>query len=596
MSGKNWCINLAPFLEAPNGKKLFELSRGAIVEPTGQTTSLSTRGFDNLLHDIAWMEVRYQDGLGMHTGWVRSDFFDEYVEKFPMNEVVIPSGPTDPADPFPYATGNPNDAAQDLVLGKDEHGKELVKFNLCGELCVAFVTGVGIKEFLKKWKGQPGSLYAQTLGGASDKTTDASLIKDMLKPFDFSIANNNVADFTLTEPTIFGGNLSPGKFKKKLQTHYLIARVIINRFSGKLIPDDSLKQDWTGHWVVLDKITPNASDGGRVEIYNPFMNRRQEYSYNEFMKSLGPSSSYTGIWVKRKQEQLLENIGQMNRKWCVVGDDLRDMPGGAITNIKIDPGAILVCNDNPDDFKTVQDVPWRQVTYKGKKGWIRDSVLEDFMDRFREDEVVIQSPTEDENDAKQYMTLEGGSDVKNNMCGELCAAFIIGIDIDGFVKDWKVKAENFYNLAIKGTVDKPTGLDSLESMFRVEDYKAEHEVVGFEAGLKKDPILGRTLVSPGKLKKMLETHYLVAGVKIKTVDIDKFTARLSGQGTGHWVVVDKITTNGGLGGNGGWVEIYNPYPNKRQEYSYDEFMRSFAEDKSRHWFSGGLGLWVKRKT
>ncbi len=588
MSEKNWCINLAPLLEAPNGKKLFELSRGAIVEPTGQSNSVSTRGADNQMYDITWMEVCYQDSQGTHMGWVRRDFFDEYVEKFPMNEVEIPKAPTDPADPdpFPYATSALNDAAQDLVLGKDAHA--------------AFGMGVGIKEFLKKWD-RPGSLYAQTLGGTSDKDTDDSVIKDMLKPFDFNVANNNVANFTLDDPTIFGGNLSPGKFKKKLQTHYLIAQVIINRFRGKLIPDDSLKQDWTGHWVVLDKIAPNASDGGRVEIYNPFMNRRQEYSYNEFMKSFGPS--YTGIWVKRKQEQLLENIGQMNRKWCVVGDDLRDMPGGAITNIKIDPGAILVCNDNPDDFKEEQGVPWRQVTFKGKKGWIRDSVLEDFMDRFPEDMVKILHPTPDEDDAKQYMTLSSGSSVKHNMCGELCAAFIIGIDIDSFVEGWKVKAKNFYERVIEGTIDKPTGLDSLESMFRVSPYNAEKDDVFsfdarlFDAGLR-DPILGRALVSPGRLKKMLETHYLVAGVKIKSDD--KFAGRLSGQGTGHWVVVDKITSNGGLGGNGGWVEIYNPFPNKRQEFSYDEFMRSFAEDKTdipkyRHWFSSGLGLWVKRK-
>ena len=87
------------------------------------------------------------------------------------------------------------------------------------------------------------------------------------------------------------------------------------------------------------------------------------------------------------------------------------------------------------------------------------------------------------------------------------------------------------------------------------------------------------------MQKMLETHYLIAGVRIKSTD--KFTGRLSGGGTGHWVVVDKITTNGKNDGCQGWVEIYNPFPNKRQEYAFDEFMTSFA---------GQLGVWVKRKS
>ena len=36
-----------------------------------------------------------------------------------------------------------------------------------------------------------------------------------------------------------------------------------------------------------------------------------------------------------------------------------------------------------------------------------------------------------------------------------------------------------------------------------------------------------------------------------------------------------------------WVEIYNPFPNKRQVYSYDEFIRSCNAE-------GWTGLWVSR--
>jgi len=53
----------------------------------------------------------------------------------------------------------------------------------------------------------------------------------------------------------------------------------------------------------------------------------------------------------------------------------------------------------------------------------------------------------------------------------------------------------------------------------------------------------------------------------------------------HWIVVDKITPIGNLiGGNGGWVELYNPFLNRWEEYSYREFMEAY----------NGGGLWVAR--
>ena len=80
-------------------------------------------------------------------------------------------------------------------------------------------------------------------------------------------------------------------------------------------------------------------------------------------------------------------------------------------------------------------------------------------------------------------------------------------------------------------------------------------------------------------------YHLVAGVFMRSDD--HYTGKLSGQGIGHWVVLESVTPNGRASGNGGWTEIYNPFPNKRQEYSYDEFMASFRTLD---------GLWVKRKT
>jgi len=54
-----------------------------------------------------------------------------------------------------------------------------------------------------------------------------------------------------------------------------------------------------GHWVVLDKITPYGVNRAQVEIYNPYPNRREEYSYADFIRSCAPT--YTGLWVNRER-------------------------------------------------------------------------------------------------------------------------------------------------------------------------------------------------------------------------------------------------------------------------------------------------------
>ena len=578
---EKWCVaNQALLYQSPNDNKLIELFNGSVVELTGQQKTVPMQGKDKNMHDTAWVEVSYRNNLGVHTGWVRDDLFDAYMEKFPNHEVDIPGNPTLPEDPFPHATDNPNDAAQYMVLGKDKQGKEIVKFNLCGELCVAFVMGVGIKQFLKDWENTPGSLFKWALGGDSDKATDASVIKNMLKTYS-SITDGNIVDFaeSLNESIFEGQNVTPGRFKRMLQTHYLLANVVINKFTGKLIPADDKKTDWAGHWVILDKVVPNDIDSGRVEIYNPFLNRRQEYSYDNFISSFG-GGTFTGLWIKRKQDQPEDNVPASNRRWCVETENLLESPGGPKI-LKLDRGSVV-------DFTGTRDlkngIQWSQVKYKGRTVWARDIVLENFTDRFTDVGVFIPHPTPEEDDAAQYLYLPGESGKKHNMCGQLCAAFIIGVDIESFVADWKEKATKFYELAIAGETDRGTGIDSIKSMFLVEPYNAKPgDIFNLEAGMM-DPITGHLIISPGKFRKMLETFYLVAGVKIKKSD--KLTGRLSGQGVGHWIVVDKVFPNGKQGGNGGWVEVYNPFPNKKQEYSYSEFINAFA---------GYLGLWVKRK-
>jgi len=52
--------------------------------------------------------------------------------------------------------------------------------------------------------------------------------------------------------------------------------------------------------------------------------------------------------------------------------------------------------------------------------------------------------------------------------------------------------------------------------------------------------------------------------------MDGGNGRLRGQGIGHWVIVDSVEPER----FGGQVYIYNPAPNRIEEYSYDQFIAS----------------------
>jgi hypothetical protein len=260
-----------------------------------------------------------------------------------------------------------------------------------------------------------------------------------------------------------------------------------------------------------------------------------------------------------------------SKKWCIGMASFREEPGGSRI-LDIPPGAILdVTGNQAPGRMNGSELVWSEVIYRGRTAWINDRFLEDYVEKYPE-EVLIPHATPEPNDAAQYMLLDGR--VKYNMCGELCAAFIGGDDIDTFLSRWEAVSPGYYRWAVQGENDNPTGTDALESMLKVYGY--DFPLPRFRAGLT-DPIIGFR-ITPGRIRKMLDDYFLIASVKI-----DAYTGKLRGQGVGHWVVLDKIQP---YGVNGGWVELYNPFPNRRQEYSYDEFIDSAGP-------SWG-GIWVKR--
>lgn len=201
------------------------------------------------------------------------------------NPNLIPSPDQDlipDPNPNPNPNPNPDEPAEYIIV----EGKK--KYNLCGEFCVAFIVKDSIDDFLSKWKKASPTYYNMVVD--KDSSTGLDALENMLNVYGYNTAEGHILNFKkgLNDP---GKriNISPSQLKKTLETYYLIAGVIKESKSGNLV------KKGIGSWIVLDKITQNDE---RVEIYNPHPNRMQNYSFDEFIKSMGPTP--TGLWVKRK--------------------------------------------------------------------------------------------------------------------------------------------------------------------------------------------------------------------------------------------------------------------------------------------------------
>ena len=465
----------------------------------------------------SWSEVTYEETSydrtekkwvkSSVTGWVNDGYLDDYHEKFPDFEVVIP-----------HATKNSNDPQQFMTIVDEGYSEFNIRTNMCGELCVAFVVEKDIDAVLEAWNEQGKMGYYQSLvGKGQNKTTTQVHLKDMLDRYytnaeDIRSFRGDLLTVPLAAPSTDPNYPhASNAIQERLMTHSLITLVRIDLNTGELKPTEQPGQ--RNHWIVLDKIT---QDGNRVVIYNPFPNKRQEYSFAEFFKSLG-SNPTSGWWVKRNQ---------ISRNFFA--ENFRTMK---------QPLKVVIANPNP--------------AYS----------------------------------AAQYIDVEGKK--KTNLCGEFCVALIVKDSIEGVLETWKKDRKLLYEDIIGN--NKTTGTGDLTTILKSYGYNNEDDIEGFSA-LLGDPYTKQYLPSPGRIAKMLETHYLIAGV-----NIDGSTGRLKPPpAVPHWIVVDKITPVGRIaGGNGGWVEVYNPFSNSHEEYSYSEFANSIDPFAKEYGF-GWSGLWVKR--
>lgn len=231
--------------------------------PMYKTASGTVKHFDLPLHAVVdtdgvaigeRVEVNYN---GVY-GWVEKDYLDQYHERLPKDCVDLKD----------IQTPAPNDAEQYIVVD----GEKIV--NACGMISVARVLGKPALDIFKTWERANPKHYRYVDG--QNWLTSAEDLKIILNSF-------NVVSESLKLSRLTNGKLAALQGK-------VIIGVGINRYTGRLQPSG------IRHWVVVEDVFCERY-GGTIDIYNPFPNRVERYSWDEFVASV---VNIGGVVVKGK--------------------------------------------------------------------------------------------------------------------------------------------------------------------------------------------------------------------------------------------------------------------------------------------------------
>jgi len=228
--------------------------------------------------------------------------------------------------------------------------------------------------------------------------------------------------------------------------------------------------------------------------------------------------------------------------------------------------AVVISHGYVEDFR---GTPRESVSYGTNErqftGFIYTGYLETYWESLPSKCVRIDSATPSLSDAEQYAVVPGIPGVKQtNLCGQLCAAYLLGVSLEDVLAEWEQDYQpiyrrvfNWYGSRLAGG----TGPEAIQSMLSA--FNRSSKLLTYAL---YDPILKGTQYS---------VRYTVSGLKafegraIVGVKINKMTGRFASSGILHWVVVTAvIPERTGYGG----VEIYNPFPNRIEAYSWSEFI------------------------
>lgn len=228
---KQWVTAYTPFLV--NGKRNGYINPGTVVE--------EEQGW--FIHNGAM-------------GLIDPACVEPYVESLPKNCVDVSD----------IETPDPNDAAQYVMWQK------LKQTNMCGELSVCYAIqqfegqSIPLSMLLTNWERQNPALYKRIFNSVTKAA--GTWYTDLIQMF-----------------AVFGYEAKPLPFKK-ITPHSLkaiqfpIIGVKMDGISGRL------RGSGVGHWVTVKEVVPERIGYGYVQLYNPFPNREEWYSWTEFVASV----------------------------------------------------------------------------------------------------------------------------------------------------------------------------------------------------------------------------------------------------------------------------------------------------------------------
>ena len=263
-----WMLRQVPLREKPGGKYILDLPIYSRLRETGieETVVYAQRLTE-------WIQVIFQTDTKDWIGWVYKPYTEEIINEFVEGIVSIPN-----------PTPDLQDAAQYMIWRNKR------QYNLCGELCVCFLTGDDIDTFLAKWEATEISFFQRVFSGGYSTGTGLADLDSMLDVSGYDTLSKRLAA-ALVDPVLGRAIVSPGRFKNLLNEHRLIVSVKIEKTLGRL------RSSGYGHWVVIEQVIPDGIERGWVEIYNPFVNQLQRYSWSELLASMDATPQ--GLLVRR---------------------------------------------------------------------------------------------------------------------------------------------------------------------------------------------------------------------------------------------------------------------------------------------------------
>lgn len=239
---KKWVNTFSPLYVSMGGKKIFDVLEKTIVYPNGEISGILER-------------VAVQTSKGEVIGWMESKFLDPYIENLSKDCVDLAG----------IQTPDKTDAEQ-YIFWKTK----IVQTNLCGQLSIARILNIPLAEVLSKWESGKPSLWKRVFGSGRASGTGWQDLIDILSIFGVKATSLELS---------LKNYKSPQTLSTLVDHSGIIVSVHIDGVSGRLRGQGVL------HWCVIEKVVQERVGYGSVEIYNPFCNRVEVYSWAEFIAS-----------------------------------------------------------------------------------------------------------------------------------------------------------------------------------------------------------------------------------------------------------------------------------------------------------------------